>query len=188
MMNYVWTIMIGAAFLGAVFCGRTQELSAAVLSGAAGAVSLAIKILGSMCLWNGLMRVAGESGLTKRIEKLLFPLVKRLFPKYSKTPAGSAISANITANLLGLGNAATPLGINAMRKMKEINGKDEADNEMIRFAVLNSAALTLMPTTVAVLRAAAGSKNPMSVMLAVWVSGIAALAAGLLTEKILSKR
>lgn len=187
MMNFVWLFMICFSLVCAVINGNTSQLSASVLNGASNAVNLCIKILGSICLWNGLMNIARESGLVKKIEKLLFPVLKFIFPNYSKTDAISAISANITANLLGLGNAATPLGIEAMRRMKNFNGSQTADREMIKFVILNSAALTLIPTTVAVLRQNAGSKSAMSVIFAVWVSSVVSLAAGLVGEKILSR-
>ncbi len=187
MMNYVWVLMILISFVFALINGTMGELSSAVLQGSADAVNFCIKLLGTVCLWNGLMEIAKRSALTKKIEKLLSPVLRLLFPNYSKTDAVSPIAANITANLLGLGNAATPLGIEAMQRMKNQSKSAVADSEMIRFVVINSAALTLIPTTVAVLRQETGSENPMSVMIAIWISGIAALTAGLLAEKILSK-
>lgn len=165
-----------------------SELSKGILEGAKNAVQTAITLLGAMCFWNGITEIVSRTGLDKAINKILFPVIKRIFPRYSRTDALSAISANITANLLGMGNAATPLGIEAMRRMKNINGSDTADSEMIRFVVINSAALTLIPTTVAVLRAQTGSKDPFSILIPVWITGIISLSAGLLTEKILSKR
>ena len=187
MMNYVWVLMIVISFVFSLINGTMGELSSAVLQGAADAVSFCIKLLGTVCLWNGLMEIAKRSELTKKIEKLLSPLLKLLFPRYSKTDAISPIAANITANLLGLGNAATPLGIEAMQRMKNHSKSSVADSEMIRFVVINTAALTLIPTTVAALRQQTGSEQPMSVMPAIWISGLLSLAAGLVCEKICSK-
>lgn len=187
MMNYVWALMIVISFIFSVINGTMEELSSAVLQGAADAVSFCIKLLGTMCFWSGLMEIAKRSSLLQIIEKLLSPLIKLLFPRYSKTDAASPITANITANLLGLGNAATPLGIQAMQRMKHHSSSSVADSEMIRFVIINSAALTLIPTTVAALRQQMGSEEPMSVMIPIWISGIAALAAGLIAERILSK-
>lgn len=186
MMNYVWAFMIVISFVFAVINGTMEELSSAVLQGAADAVSFCIKLLGTVCLWNGLMEIAKQSGLTAKIERLMSPFLRLLFPRYSKTDAVSPIAANITANLLGLGNAATPMGVQAMQRMKAYSGSVTADSEMIRFVVINSAALTLIPTTVAALRQQMGSEQPMSVMIPIWISGITALIAGLTAERICS--
>lgn len=187
MMNYILPAMIVISFVFALINGRVEELSSAVLDGAADAVSFCIKLLGMICLWNGLMEVAQKSGLIRKTEKLLSPVLKLLFPRYSKTDAASPITANITANLLGLGNAATPLGIQAMKRMKNHSGSALADSEMIRFVIINSASLTLIPTTVAAIRQEMGSAQPMSVMPVIWLSSLAALITGLVAERILSK-
>ena len=157
-----------------------------MLEGAADAVSFCIKLIGTVCLWNGLMEIAKRSGLTRKIERLMQPFLRLLFPRYSKTDAVSPIASNITANLLGLGNAATPMGIQAMQRMKKHSTSSSADSEMIRFVIINSAALTLIPTTVAALRQQMGSAQPMSVMIPIWISGIAALSAGLSAQLICS--
>ena len=188
MMNYIWAFIFVFSIIAAIATNNISALSEALLSGAANAVSIAIKLLGTMLLWNGLMEIITESGLNKIIERLLSPLMRLLFPRFYKTDAGTSISANITANLLGLGNAATPLGIEVMRRMRNISGNNTADNEMIRFVVLNSAALTLIPATTATLRASMGSSSPFSVLIPVWLTGITSLIFGLLAEKVLSKR
>lgn len=188
MMNYVWALMIAFSFVCSIFTGNTDSLSKGILDGAVNAVNIALRLLGTMCLWNGLMEMAVSSGLTRLTDRILFPFVKLIFPKYAKTDAITAVSANITANLLGLGNAATPLGIEAMRRMKNASGSTYADSEMIRFVIVNSAALTLIPTSVSAMRAAAGSESPFSVIIPVWCTGITALIAGLIMEKLLSKR
>lgn len=188
MMNYIWTAIIILSFVCALITGRIPELSRGILEGAKNAVQIAFTLLGTMCFWNGISEIASLSGFNKIIDKILSPIIKLIFPKYSKTPAASAISANITANLLGLGNAATPLGIEAMRRIKEENNSNTADSETVRFVVINSAAVTLIPTTVASLRTAAGSEDPFSILIPVWITGMVSLTAGLLTEKILSKR
>ena len=141
-----------------------------------------------MALWNGITEIMTESGLHKKIEKLLSPLMRLLFPSYGKTPAGEAICGNITANLLGLGNAATPLGIEAMKRIKAQSGNSFADNETVRFVVINSASLTLIPSSIAALRRLSGSSSPFSILVPVWLSGMLSLAVGLIFEKILSKR
>ena len=184
-MNYVWASLIILSLVFSVFTGSMSALSQGILDGANNAVNTCLKLLGTMALWNGLAQIASDSGLDKKAGRLLSPLLKRIFPSHWDTPAGGAISANVVANLLGLGNAATPLGIEAMRRMSHGN---EPDNETVRFVVINTASLTLIPTTVAALRSAAGSKAPFSILIPVWLTGITALIFGLAAEKILSKR
>lgn len=188
MMNYIFALAVIFSFVTAVLTGKGAALSDGILNGAENAVSLGIKLLGTMALWNGITEIMTESGLHKKIEKLLSPLMRLLFPTYRDTPAGEAICGNITANLLGLGNAATPLGIEAMRRIKAQSGNTFADNEAVRFVVINSASLTLIPTSIAALRRLSGSIAPFSVLVPVWLTGILSLTVGLLVEKILSKR
>lgn len=187
MMNYIWAGIIALSFIVSLITHNTAALSKGILDAASQAVTISLKLLGAMTLWNGLMEIVTVSGLDKRLEGLMSPVIRLLFPSYYGTPAGSAICANITANFLGLGNAATPLGVEAMRRMKACSGDNTADNEMVRFVVINSAALTFIPTTQAALRSAAGSEAPFSVTVPIWLTGITALAVGLVTERILSK-
>ena len=188
MMNYIFASGIILSFIVALFRGTADTLTAGILDAAENAVNITLRLLGALSLWNGLSEIMSRSGLSEKIQKLLSPLIRLIFPTYHNTPAGEAICANITANLLGLGNAATPLGIEAMKRIRAINKSDTADDETIRFVVINSAALTLIPTTVAALRQQSGSSSPFSIIIPVWLSGTLALTAGLLTEKILSKR
>lgn len=175
------------SFITAIFKSTMGELSQGILDAASSAVETSMKLLGTMALWNGISEIMTQANIDKKLQKLLSPFMKLIFPLYSDTPAGSAICSNITANLLGLGNAATPLGIEAMRRIKEMNGSDTADNETVRFVVINSAALTLIPTTVAALRSASGSEAPFSILIPVWLTGLSTLAVGLVAEKLLSK-
>ncbi len=188
MMNYIWAAIFAFSLIASLITNNTAELSKAILSGANDAVSISLKLLGTLMLWNGIMEIVTCSGLNKKVEKILSPLMKLLFPTYKNTAAGASICANITANLLGLGNAATPLGIEAMRRMKEYSGEEYPDNEMVRFVVINSAALTLIPATAASLREAAGSSSPFSIIIPVWLTGTTALIFGLIAEKLFSKR
>lgn len=142
MMNYIWAGIIIFSFFFALLSGKMSSLSSGVLEGAAQAVNICLKLLGTLCLWNGISEIMKKAGIDKKLEKLLSLPVKLIFPRYSKTDAAGAITANIAANLLGLGNAATPLGIEAMRRMNNFNKSDTADNEIVRFVVINSAALT----------------------------------------------
>lgn len=188
MMNYIFALSVIISFVTALLTGGGAALSDGILQGAQNAVSIGLKLLGAMALWNGITEIMTESGLHKKIEKLLSPLMRLLFPTYHSTPAGEAVCSNITANLLGLGNAATPLGIEAMRRIRAQSGNTAADNETVRFVVINSASLTLIPTSIAALRRLAGSTEPFSVLIPVWLTGILSLSVGLLCEKILSKR
>ena len=187
-MNYIFAFAALLSFIAAVLSENTASLSEGILKGAADAVNIALKLTGTMCLWNGVSEIMTQSGLSRKVQRLLSPLMRLIFPAYHSTPAGEAICKNITANLLGLGNAATPLGIEAMKRIQAVNKSPYADNETIRFVVINSAALTLIPTTVAALRQQAGSAQPFSIIIPVWCAGVCSLAAGLIAEKLLSIR
>lgn len=180
-MNYIWAGMMILAFLSAAWKGNMQALSNAIMAGASDAVSLCIKLLGALCLWGGLMEIAKASGLTKAVSRLMSPLLRLLFPHLKKdSPAMNVISMNITANLLGLGNAATPLGLTAMRSLQQENPNPAvATDEMVNFVVLNTAALHLVPTTIALLRQEYGAAVPMDIMPAAWLTSAAALCVGL---------
>lgn len=188
-MNYIWGGMIIFSFIAALFSGNMQVLSDSIVNGGQDAISLVIKLTGMMCLWGGIMKIAERSELTKYICKLLGPLFSRLYKNVDKnSKTAEAMSMNITANLLGLGNAATPLGLEAMRRMQEANHeKSVATDDMIVFVVMNSAAMRLIPTTVATLRTQFGSESPMEIMPATWLSTILSLAAGVMTAKIISR-
>lgn len=189
MMNYVWGAMVVFSFISACFSGNMQELSDSVVNGGQDAISLIIKLTGMMCLWGGIMKIAEKAELTKIICNLLRPLFSFLYKDVDKnSPTARAMSMNITANLLGLGNAATPLGLEAMRRMQEANPeKSRATDDMIIFVVMNSAAMRLIPTTVATLRTQFGSASPMEIMPATWLSTLLSLFAGVTVAKIISK-
>lgn len=162
------------------------QLSSSVLSGCADAVSLCLKLTGVLCLWSGLMNVAEQSGLCKVIAKILNPVLKLLFPTNRSNPeVMDAIAMNVTANLLGLGNAATPLGLNAVKKMQKLNNdKKSVTPDMMTFVVINTAALKIIPTTVAALRESAGAENPMDIIFCVWISSALALISAVSAIKI----
>ncbi len=189
MMNYIWGAMVVFSFIAAVFSGNMQTLSDSVVTSGQDAINLILKLTGMMCLWGGIMKIAEKSELTLVISKMLSPLFSVLYRNVDrKSKTAEAMSMNITANLLGLGNAATPLGLEAMRRMQEANpDKTKATDDMIVFVVMNSAAMRLIPTTVATLRTQFGSASPMEIMPATWVSTILSLTAGVLTAKIISR-
>lgn len=187
MLNKVWAAMIAVSVLCACATGRMQQLSEAVLAGAGNAVQLILGMLGMMCAWTGLMKIADAGGLTAVLSHVLGPVLRRLFPAYPpESPAAKAICMNITANLLGLGNAATPMGLAAMKEMAAQNhGSKVANNSMVTFVVLNTASLQLIPTFMGTLRAQYGSTTPFDILPAVWVVSAIALAAGLLAAKLM---
>ena len=189
MLNYIWAGMVIFSVISAVFGGNTDALSNAIISSASDAVTLCIRLGGTICLWGGLMEIAEASGLTGAVCRVLSPFLKIVFPKMDmKGKTAKAISMNVTANLLGLGNAATPLGLEAMKRLQEENGKkDRASADMMKFVVMNSAAFHLIPTTVAALRQDYGCKNPFDIMPASWISSAAALFAGLTAAVVLIK-
>jgi len=186
LLNYIWAGLILLSGFCAVVTGRVPQLSAAVMSGAAGAIELVITMMGMMCAWTGLMKIADSGGITLILSKLLDPLMRRLFPAFRKgSPAAKAVCMNITANLLGLGNAATPMGIAAMKELAKLNPTQTADNSMVMFVVINCASIQLIPTFMGTLRAKYGSPAPFDILPAVWLTSVCALAAGIAVAKLL---
>ena len=188
-MNYIWGGMMFFSFVAAIFTNNMQPLSDSIITSAQDAIDLVIRLTGMMCLWGGIMKIAEKSGLAVAISKFLNPVFSRLYKNIDKnSKTAEAMSMNVTANLLGLGNAATPLGLEAMRRMQEANGdKTKATDDMVVFVVMNSAAMRIIPTTVATLRTQFGSENPMETMPATWLSTFLSLFAGVAVAKVLSK-
>lgn len=182
--------MLVLSIICAAATGRMEQLSQAAAEGTDKAVRLLISMTGSMCLWCGLMKIADRSGATGLLSKLFSPVIERLMPDVRRDSAAMrAVSANITANFLGLGNAATPLGIAAMKELHKTNTlKDAPSSSMIVFVVINTASIQLIPSTIAALRQAAGSASPYSILPYVWLSSALALIGGLCAAKLLSVR
>lgn len=189
MMNYVWSGMVLFSVVCAFINGKAAELTNAIIEAGNQAVAVFITLYGIMVLWGGLMRIAEKSGVTSFIGRIMYPVLHLLFPNLKKDGKElGAISMNVTANLFGLGNAATPLGIDAMHKLQLINeNKSTASDEMIVFVVMNSASMKLIPTTVAMLRANHGSQNPMEILLPGLISSACALTVGLVAAKLYGK-
>lgn len=187
MLGYIWGFMLIMSFVCSAFTNRMSELTSAALSGATEAVELILSLLGAMAFWSGLMRIADRGGLTRLLSRLFSPLLRILFPEYKpKSPALKAICANMAANLLGLGNAATPFGIAAMKEMQKENKTPErANGSMAMFVVLNTASIQLIPTTIAAMRAAAGSESPFDITAAVWIVSVLSLLVGIIAVKCL---
>ena len=180
MMVFMTALLLGIYLLSvtlALLTGRADQAGAAVLTGAGEAVELCLRLAGSLCLWSGVMELLERCGLARRLAGLLRPLLRRLFPAASRDAAAAdALTENLTANLLGLGNAATPAGIRAARAMAQMG---TAARDELCLIVLNTASLQLLPTTIASLRAAAGAVAAFDILPAVWISSLCSLAAGL---------
>lgn len=188
MMNYIWPLMIAFSFFCAVATDNMNNLSSAVIASGTDSVSLAIKLLGIICLWNGLIQIAEKSGLTKSLSKLLSPVLKLLFPELKDEKAKQAIAMNMTANILGLDNAATPLGLKAMKRLSELNSNPlAADNTTVRFVVINTASIHLISTTVALLRQEYGSASPTEILFPALLTSFAALICGLIMTTVLKR-
>lgn len=186
-MAWVWTGMVVISLIFGIAHGTLDTVAAAALEGADSAVQLCLSMAGILCLWSGVMEIMNVCGLSKGLARFFRPLLRRLLPQASKDEKTlAALSANLSANLLGLGNAATPLGIQAARRMARGCG-GIASNELCLLVVLNTASIQLLPTTIASLRAAAGCQTPFDILPAVWFASILSVTAGLLTARILSR-
>lgn len=185
MMNYIWPFLILLSILFAVCTGNILQVGNAVFTSVTEAVTLTIKMLGMFCFWSGMMQIAKASGLTDKISKLLSPILNRIFPSIrNDVETRNAVSMNITANLLGLGNAATPLGISAMRRLQaQSEHKSVASNDMVLFVVLNTACIRLIPTTAAMLRHEAGAAAPMDILPATVLTSLLSCTIGLIAAR-----
>lgn len=186
-MAFIWTAMAAASVACGIMTGRMGQVSGAALEGARAAVELCLSLAGVLCLWSGFMELLKQCGLERKLAALFRPVLRRLLPEASRDEETmAAVSGNLSANLLGLGNAATPLGIRAARRMAR--GTDgTADDELCRLVVLNTASLQLLPTTVAGVRAACGCRTPFDILPAVWLSSVLSVAAGLLMARVLGQ-
>ncbi len=190
MLNILWPIFITLSIVYAIYTGRVNEINNEIFDALESAVGLSITFLGTISLWNGIMEIAKSTTLINKLTNILNPIVKRLFPELKNNQkVNQEISINIIANILGLGNAATPLGIKAMKSMQEENKrKDELSNSMMMFILLNTASLQLIPTNVIAIRTSLGSQNPTSIIIPVWISSIVAAVVGILAVKVLIKK
>lgn len=180
-MSWIWCILICISILFAILLGRGADIAAAIPAGAQTAVTLSVSMAGAVCLWTGVGRLMEKAGFTRKLSVLLSPLLSRIFPSTKKDPnLAGALSANICANLLGLGNAATPMGIRAVKRLKSKDDPAIATDEMCRLVVLNTASIQLIPSTVAAIRSGLGCPAPFDILPAVWITSICSAAGGLL--------
>ena len=187
-MAWVWTGMVVLSLLFGLLTDRLDAVANAALSGAESAVELSLSMAGILCLWSGVMEIMNVCGLSDGLARAFRPVLRRLLPEASRdSETLAAVSANVSANLLGLGNAATPLGIRAARRMARGCG-GTASNELCLLVVLNTASIQLLPATVASLRAASGCQTPFDILPAVWLASILSVTAGLLAAWLLSLR
>ena len=187
-MSWIFTGIVLVSVIFAALLGNGSALSAAVTQGAQAGITLAISLAGSICLWTGVGKLMEAAGLTAKLSQLLRPLLHRIFPS-TRTNASLAgtLSGNICANFLGLGNAATPMGIQAVRLMQNPNRPGVASHEMCRLIVLNTASIQLIPANVAAVRASLGCATPFDILPAVWVTSLCSAAMGLAAAFLLGR-
>lgn len=184
-MSWIFTTMLAVSLVSAFRNGSSQALAASVLQGAQAGVELAVSMAGSLCLWSGVGKLLDAANITDRLSKLLKPLLHKVFPSTAKDPAISrSISGNLCANFLGLGNAATPMGIQAAKAMKQ---GDTATDELCRLVVLNTASIQLIPANVAAVRSALGCATPFDILPPVWITSICSAGLGVTAAWLLGK-
>lgn len=190
MLNILWPIFIIIAFIFSAITGKISELNTAIFDSAKDAVQMTITFFGTICMWNGIMKILQETSIMNKMTKVVSPIMKFLFPEIkSNDKEYKEITINVIANMLGLGNAATPLGLKAMKSMQEKNDKkDTLSNNMAMFIVLNTASLQIIPTTVIAIRTSLNSVQPTDVIVPIWCATIAADITGILVTKFFIKR
>ena len=185
-MSRIWALIMVFSFIWGTASGNIGPMGTAAMEGAGAAVKLCVEICGAVCFWCGIMEVMERAGLKKLIARALSPLLKRLFPSARKDgQLMSALSGNVAANVLGLGNAATPLGLEAVGRMAR---GERATDEMCRLIVINTASIQLIPATVAAVRAAAGCGTPFDILPAVWAASLVSVTVGIIAAKLMSGR
>ena len=186
-MTWIWTGMVVLSLVFGLITGRLDAVADAAMDGAASAVELSVSMAGVLCLWSGVMEIMNVCGLSAGLARLFRPVLRRLMPEASRDEKTlAAVSANVSANLLGLGNAATPLGIEAVRRM-ERKSPGTASDAMCMLVVCNTASIQLIPTTVAAVRMAAGCQTPFDILPAVWVTSALSVLTGIGAAKLLAR-
>ena len=185
-MSWIWTGILVLSVAASMVLGRGADLAAAVPKGAQAGLELAFSLAGSLCLWAGVGKLMERAGLTSLLSRLFSPLLGRIFPSFRRDPVlAGHLSSNVCANFLGLGNAATPMGIQAAKRLS--GGKNIATDELCRLIVLNTASIQLIPATVAAIRSQLGSGTPFDILPAVWITSIASAGMGLAAAWVLGR-
>ncbi len=188
-MNIIFSLMIISSLLVSIFTGTVEETVYAGFDGAMRSVEIVLSFAGIMCMWSGFLKIAQKSDALDFVSKIIYPFTKKLFRDAKKSPlAMQYITANISANLLGVGNAATPSGIEAMKEMDKLNETPEtASDDMSVFTVINTSSLQLLPTSIIALRAAAGSKSPQAIIPCVWLTSLCSVMGAVVMMKLILK-
>ena len=188
LMSYIWTGLVAISLLAALWTGQGGALASAVAQGAREGITLVISLAGSICLWTGAGRLMEHAGVTGLLARMLKPVLGRLFPssRTDRKLAGS-LSANVCANLLGLGNAATPMGIQAAQRLALQSKNGVATDELCRLIVLNTASIQLIPANVAAVRTALGCASPFDILPAVWITSVCSAGLGVTAAWLLGR-
>ena len=185
MINYIWGLFLLIGIVYSFFTNNTLNINQELLTSGSSAIDMIIKLIPLMCLWLGVMNIASHSGLLDKMAKKISKVVSIIFPEIQDNEAISLISSNIIMNMLGLGNAATPFGLKTMKRMQELNDKkDTATRSMITFLVINTASVTIIPTTVISLRILNKSSNPTEILSASLISSFSSCFIGLLLDRL----
>lgn len=187
MLNILWPIFIIISIIFAIFSGNIDKINSSIFDSTQSAIDLTLTLLGATCLWSGIMEIASKTEIIKKLSKILNKIIKKFFYDLnSESKSYNNIIMNIIANILGLGNAATPLGLKAMSELqKENNDKERLSDNMMMLIVLNTASLQIIPTTVIVVRSSLGSNNPTQIIVPVWIATIGAAIVGISVAKII---
>lgn len=186
LMGYIWVAMAAVSVLYGSWAGTAGAVSAGLMEGASAAVELCLSIGGAVCLWTGVMELMRRVGLAEGLARVLAPLLRRIFPySFADAECAGALSANFSANLLGLGNAATPAGIRAVKRMSVLGAG--AERELTRLVVMNTASVQLLPATVAAVRASCGAADAFDILPCVWLTSLVSVSAGLLAARVFER-
>lgn len=187
-MSWIWCTIVLISFVSSLFLGNSSAFVSSILEGAQAGVALAISMAGAICLWSGVGKLMETIGFTEGLSRMLRPVLHRIFPSTKHDSAlARDLSANISANLLGLGNAATPMGVSAARRLKRADEPNLATDELCRLIVLNTASIQLIPSNVAAVRSSLGCTSPFDILPAVWLTSLASAGLGLTCAWLLGK-
>ena len=185
MLNNIWPIFIIISIIYAIIAGNLENLNLAITSSSESAVSLTLTLIGTTCLWSGLIEIASNTNIIKYLKKFLRPVITILFPNLNSL-VYDKVTMNIISNILGLGNAATPLGLQAMEEMQKENlNKEYLSDNMMILIILNTSSLQIIPTTIIAIRTSLGSNNPTRIIFPVWFSTICAGIVGIIVTKLI---